>query len=39
MGPDSFGVEPPFHGGHLRPPENTDIYSTIRNSNKITVMK
>jgi hypothetical protein len=27
-----------FHGGHLRPSENTDIYITIHNSSKITVL-
>ena len=28
-----------FHKGHLRPPENTDIYITIHNSSEITVVK
>lgn len=34
-----FGVEQPFHRGHLKPLENTDIYVTIHSSSKITVMK
>ena len=34
-----LGVEQPFHRGHLRPSENTDIYIMIHNSSKITVMK
>jgi hypothetical protein len=31
--------ERPFHEGHPRASENTDIYSTVHNSSKITVMK
>lgn len=34
-----FVVGRSFHGGHLQPPENTDIYITISNNSKITVMK
>lgn len=32
-----FGVQRPFHGGHSRL-ENTDIYTAIQNSSKITDM-
>jgi hypothetical protein len=28
-----------FHGGHLRPPEDTDTYIIIHNSSKVTVRK
>lgn len=34
-----FQVEKPFHRGHLRPLENTDIYIMIQNSKKFTIMK
>ena len=30
-----LGVKGPFHRGHLKPLENTDIYITIHNSGKI----
>ena len=33
------GVEQPFNRGRLRPPENTDVYTMIYSSRKITVMK
>ena len=33
------GVKCPFHGGHLRPLENTDIYIIIYNSSKTTFVK
>ena len=39
VGRDPSGIERPFHRGHLRPPENTDNYFTIRKSSKITVMR
>ena len=32
-------VKRPFHRGSLRPSENTDIYITIYNNSKITVMR
>jgi hypothetical protein len=34
-----FGVKTLFHRSPLRSLENTDIYSMIHNSSKITVMK
>jgi hypothetical protein len=34
----SLELEQPFHRGHLRPSENTDVYIMIHSS-KITVMK
>lgn len=34
-----FGAERFFHRGHLRKLENTDIYVTINNKGKFTVMK
>ena len=33
------GVKCPFHRGHLRPLENTDIYILIYNSSKTTLVK
>lgn len=39
MDHDLFGVEEPFHGSHLRPLENVDIYITINNGSKIIVVK
>lgn len=32
-------VKQPFHRGHLRLKENTDIYGTIRNGGKLPVTK
>jgi hypothetical protein len=32
-------VQRPFYSGHLRLAEVTDIYTTVYNSSKITVMK
>jgi hypothetical protein len=38
MGHGPFGgIERPFHSGHVRPLENTDIYTTVHNSRKIAV--
>lgn len=34
-----FEVKHPLYGGHLRPPENTDIYITMHDSSKIIVVK
>ena len=36
MGHGPFGgIERPFHSGHVRPLENTDIYTMIHNSSKL----
>lgn len=34
-----LGVRRPFHRGRLRHLDNTDVYATVRNRSKITVMK
>jgi hypothetical protein len=39
VGRDPFGVVEPLHKVCLRLSENRDIYTTIHNSRKITVMK
>jgi hypothetical protein len=41
VGPNPFGeyIKQLLHRDQLRPLENTDIYITIHNSRKITVMK
>lgn len=39
MGLSPLRINGLFHGGHLRPPENIDIYVAIRHGSKITVMK